>query len=257
MDKRFPEFCKGGDVDAARRTVMAEFSGTSDRAAVITSAALLEELLAGLLRRFMVTNTEREDRLFDGANAPIGTFSAKIEVAYRSGLISERERKLLHFVRGIRNDFAHSWDEASFHVPSVRDRCRNFALPVDVVRPRLPEGKVLSEAVPIDKATPDDPRSLFREVVGFLVDALVARSFSIYESERKSLAEFVDYGEMLDVPRQTLQGSLDRLIASRPERYEAAGNEVVRVLRRAIEMQAGAVTAARASLSKWREEHKA
>src|SRR5688572_7702181 len=82
--------------------------GESDRAAVIISAAMLEDALETMLRSRLVPVAAQSDSLFDGAYAPISTFSAKIDVAFRFGLISGLFAKSLHLVRRVRNDFAHN-----------------------------------------------------------------------------------------------------------------------------------------------------
>jgi len=52
--------------------------------------------------------------MFDGANAPLGTFSARIELAYRIGEINATLARALHLIRKIRNDFAHNVSGCSF-----------------------------------------------------------------------------------------------------------------------------------------------
>jgi hypothetical protein len=86
----------------------AEFAKETDRAAVIVAASMLDELLRSILVAKLVPVSSSTDELFDGANAPLGTFSARIEMAYRVGLISVKFSRDLHLVRRIRNDFAHN-----------------------------------------------------------------------------------------------------------------------------------------------------
>src|SRR5690348_13100633 len=85
-----------------------EFSKETDRAAVIVAASMLDELLRTILVARLVPVSSATDELFDGANAPVGTFSARIEMAYRVGLVSVKFARDLHLVRKIRNDFAHN-----------------------------------------------------------------------------------------------------------------------------------------------------
>jgi hypothetical protein len=61
-----------------------------------------------LLRTFLIPCNTSEDPLFDGANAPLSTFNARIEMAYRLGVIDATFSRNLHLVRKIRNDFAHN-----------------------------------------------------------------------------------------------------------------------------------------------------
>jgi len=98
----------------------------SDRGSVIVAAAVVEDQLEELLQNRLVQNSDQNDPLFDGANSAIGTFSAKIELAYRTGAISQRVRQSAHILRRLRNDFAHLANEISFDTNSVKDRTRNL-----------------------------------------------------------------------------------------------------------------------------------
>jgi len=101
---------------------MQEFSKESDRASVILAAAMLEQELESLLRLRLVPSPNQEDALFDTPNAPISSFSAKIELAYRVGIISPRTARELHLVRRIRNDFAHNITGCTFENAAVQNR---------------------------------------------------------------------------------------------------------------------------------------
>ena len=101
-----------------------EFDKESDRAAVILTAAMLDETLKDLLEAHLVPCSSSDDPLFDGANAPIGTFSARIECSYRLGLISKNFAKCLHITRKIRNAFAHDVAGCKFTSHSVASRVR-------------------------------------------------------------------------------------------------------------------------------------
>lgn len=99
-----------------------EFQKESDRAAVVLTASIMDELLRTLLAARLVPVTSSNDELFDGANAPLGTFSSRIEMAYRIGLISVKFARDLHLIRKIRNDFAHNIHGCSFEEVKVRAR---------------------------------------------------------------------------------------------------------------------------------------
>jgi DNA-binding MltR family transcriptional regulator len=86
----------------------------SIRAKAILSACYMDELLNQLLTIVLKPNIDKTDPLLDGANAPLGTFSSKIELAFRMGAISNDDKKSLHLVRKIRNRFAHELSECTF-----------------------------------------------------------------------------------------------------------------------------------------------
>jgi len=78
-----------------------------ERVAVIISAARIDFVLESLLKGLMVPNTAASDPLFD-SDRPLGTFSAKIALAYRLQLIDAELQQAITVIRKIRNDFAHS-----------------------------------------------------------------------------------------------------------------------------------------------------
>ncbi|WP_050568895.1 MltR family transcriptional regulator [Vibrio jasicida] len=95
--------------------------GESDRGAVLIAAAMLELGLAKLLRAKMLPSTSTKDPVFDN-NGPLGTFSSKIEMSYRLGVITRKQKDMFNIFRKIRNDFAHSADNISFTDPKIKDR---------------------------------------------------------------------------------------------------------------------------------------
>ncbi len=107
----------------------------SPRAKVVLSACYLEELLGQLLLVLLAPNTDRADPLFDGPTAPLGTFNAKIELAYRLGTISKDTRTSLHIVRKIRNRFAHSITNCTFSDEKIKGWNEQLHALNDVAKP--------------------------------------------------------------------------------------------------------------------------
>ena len=93
----------------------------SERAAVVLGAAKLDSLLELLLKRSLLPSPGGKDDLFD-TERPLGTFSAKITVAYRMGLIDKDFEYSLQVVRKIRNNFAHSIENETLSKSSHHDR---------------------------------------------------------------------------------------------------------------------------------------
>lgn len=83
-----------------------------ERAAVVLGAARLDVALERLLKKLMHPNPGGSDNLFD-SQCPLGSFSAKIALAYRLGIIDRNFEHALQMVRKIRNAFAHSIKVAS------------------------------------------------------------------------------------------------------------------------------------------------
>ena|SRR5438132_1558798 len=101
------------DFDASIKT-------ESTRAKVILSACYLDALLRQLLTMILkpVVSSE-DDPLFDGPQAPLSAFNAKIELASRLGAISQNTKKSLHLIRKIRNRFAHRLTSCDFSDPQI------------------------------------------------------------------------------------------------------------------------------------------
>ena len=93
----------------------------SERATVILGVARLDVGLEYLLKAFMNPYPGGEDNLFD-SDRPLGSFSAKIGLASRLGLIEPKFERALQIVRKLRNDFAHSIEKEILSVAPHKDR---------------------------------------------------------------------------------------------------------------------------------------
>jgi hypothetical protein len=105
-----------------------EFKSESDRAAVILGTAQLDLLLFQLLDCTLLPVTGSKDELLEG-DSPLATFSARINVCYRLGLIEAEFARALHLVRRIRNSFAHEVSSATLDAGAHRDRVRELIVP--------------------------------------------------------------------------------------------------------------------------------
>ncbi|MBX3009732.1 MAG: DUF4145 domain-containing protein [Melioribacteraceae bacterium] len=99
-----------------------QIEGESDRATVIITSSILDQALESVLRNYLVQLNSTDDPLFDSAYAPLSNFSAKIDLAFRIGLLPPNFAKALHLIRKIRNDFAHNVSACTFNEPQVRNR---------------------------------------------------------------------------------------------------------------------------------------
>jgi hypothetical protein len=87
-----------------------------------------------------------------GPDRPLGTFSARVDLAYLLGLIPRQARRDLHLIRRIRNAFAHTAQRLSFAETPMAARCRELRYVI------------------LEKGA--DPRSLFTNAV-FGVAAMI------------------------------------------------------------------------------------
>lgn len=106
-----------------------EFKSESDRAAVILGAAKLDVLLYQLLQAALRPCTGKSDELLDG-DSPLATFSARIAMSHRLGLIDDDFCRALHLIRRIRNSFAHELSGISLDSGAHRDRIRELVAPL-------------------------------------------------------------------------------------------------------------------------------
>lgn len=86
------------------RAFVEEFKNESDRAIVVITAARLDYLLYCILQKYLVPNTSKTDDFFEN-QGPGATFSNKIMLAYRLGLIGKDMVSSLNLVRQVRNNF--------------------------------------------------------------------------------------------------------------------------------------------------------
>lgn len=109
------------------KEIIDEFKKESDRATVILSAAKLDAQLYLLLSKALMPSASSQDELLDGDN-PIGTFSSRINLSFRLGLINSQFAKSLHLIRRIRNAFAHEFKSMSLTNGGHADRIRELTV---------------------------------------------------------------------------------------------------------------------------------
>lgn len=99
--------------------LFAELNNQSDRVATITAAAFFEDALERAIEsKFVPLSKTKREKIFDG-QAPLSTFSAKIEIGYALGLYGVVARADLHKTRKIRNLFAHTAEPLEFSEPDI------------------------------------------------------------------------------------------------------------------------------------------
>ncbi|MEW7291052.1 hypothetical protein [Aquimarina sp. 2304DJ70-9] len=124
---------KGIDKQWTFNFLINEFKKETDRAAVILVAALIDEALTTILKSYLIPIPNATDNLFEGGNAPISTFSSKIDVSYRLGIISSRFCRDIHLIRKIRNSFAHDIYGCNFENGSVKSRVSELSKTCEIM----------------------------------------------------------------------------------------------------------------------------
>lgn len=149
-----------------------EFAKEGDRASVILSEAMLDRALETIFKAYLVPTNSAQDSLLDGAYAPIATFSARIDLAYRLGLISARFCRDLHIIRKIRNDFAHNISSCNFEDSAVRSRITELVCSSTIIE-RDPK---------IRRSFPEGPRGDFQMIVSWMLWCLWSQSEQIHST---------------------------------------------------------------------------
>ena len=107
-----------------------ELKSQTDRGAAVIAAAVLDELFQMLLlARLTQIGNERKEALFDKIGAPLSSFSAKIELAFALGIISNEARLAAHLIRDVRNKFAHRIEQLTFDHSEVTELLQKRAPP--------------------------------------------------------------------------------------------------------------------------------
>lgn len=80
----------------------------NDRSLIILGASIIDEQLYNILSNFLISPLKaNEDDLLKGDN-PLSTFSSRIKLVHRLGLVDNEFRLILDTIRKIRNLCAHS-----------------------------------------------------------------------------------------------------------------------------------------------------
>jgi DNA-binding MltR family transcriptional regulator len=79
----------------------------NDRALLILSSSLIDDLLYHILNKYLLDPLKsNEENLIKGDN-PLGSFSSRIKMVYRLGIIDRSFLNILDKIRDIRNKCAH------------------------------------------------------------------------------------------------------------------------------------------------------
>ena len=116
------------------------FDKETDRAAIVIAGSIVEDALRSMLEAHMrVTQTKTEENEIWGSQGVLGTFSAKIRLAYALRLLDAGARKQLDVLREMRNACAHSQMPIDFDTPQLREVCSGFLQASRAKKRVLPE----------------------------------------------------------------------------------------------------------------------
>jgi hypothetical protein len=167
----------------------------NDRGVALTLGSVVETGLYRFIRSWIVPELDstEENQLF-GGDAPMGTLSSRIRVAYAFGLINQDIRDSLDIFREIRNAFAHSAALIWFETPQVDAACQRLS---------LGEGRRI--------AAVDDTHSMARGAYIAVASALLftfagCRKSETFGSDRLPVTFDVVWKIVQTVPRQPSAG---------------------------------------------------
>ncbi len=113
------------------KAIIQEIETQTDRAAALIAVAYLEERLRSALdaRSHRHANVEKEIYRSSG---PLGSFSAKIDLALLLGIIEPKVHNFFHTIKDIRNVFAHQAEPRDFNTQKIRDLSNNLTFNADI-----------------------------------------------------------------------------------------------------------------------------
>ena len=125
MDKK-PELASLQRAELALRLYQ-DLSKETDRACALMAAEYCSAKLGDVLSAAFIDDKKVVEKIL-GADpyAPLGTFSARIDLAYLMGLVSRSARRELHLIRKIRNRFAHEYTPLTLNDPEIANWCREL-----------------------------------------------------------------------------------------------------------------------------------
>ena len=97
----------------------------SDRGCALMAAAFLDNRLEFLIESSLLPEPKLI-KAFLSFNGPAGTFSARIDYAYLTAMLSKSVHSDLHLIRKIRNEFGHRIEPINFNTPEIKQRCDEF-----------------------------------------------------------------------------------------------------------------------------------
>lgn len=160
--RHFKDYARGTLTLDDLSKIEAEIYSANDRASAVVLGSMVESSLTTFLTRKVRQNLNRvqKRRLFD-YEGPLGTFSAKIILAYAMELIGQVTCHDLDLIRIIRNEFAHSRRHLGFDTTQTINICKHLKYP-NLSGAFMQFTSVKSAAAQLDAANLSDARTRYR-----------------------------------------------------------------------------------------------
>jgi DNA-binding MltR family transcriptional regulator len=158
--------------------VLDESYRAPDRSAVILATAEIDQTLRELLEAYFIAPSKTSKKygfsLF-GPDEPGGSFSSRIELCYRSGLISEWCQREAHILRKIRNEFAHKTLGYTFNSSPARELIQALDAPAQL--------KAKAKKGDYARGYWGKPRNLFAISAGMVLTEIVCAKLNVLDGE--------------------------------------------------------------------------
>ncbi len=99
---------------------METLDAESDRAVAILAVSYFDIVVKDLLLQNLAGSVESKNRLVDGFNAPLSSFSARLLACHCMGLVGPNAFSTIEAIRDVRNVFAHFRKTLTFESPEIK-----------------------------------------------------------------------------------------------------------------------------------------
>jgi hypothetical protein len=169
-----------------------EFSKETDRAAAVLTASLLENALTDMLKVYLAPSAGSQDDLFDGPMAPLHSFSSKIQISQRLGLISLKLSNDINLIKKIRNEFAHNVHGSNLESGKIREFLTHL----------VKSSKIIEGHNEIRNLYPEGPRGDFFIIANIILFHLQSKiDGKVMMNPIKVLEEEWIYGYVYEKPK--------------------------------------------------------
>lgn len=191
-----------------------EIKNSNDRGCSILAASIFDELLGNILKVFLIEDLKSDNDLFN-AFGPLSTFSSKIKISYRLGLISKKEFKQLEIFKKIRNKFAHQLTSKSFADSDLKDLISNLHVERELIPiPFYPLHETKENDLPIPKLIETEnasSREVIEYFISYMCNNLFGRMVLAIEKSSHAAKEFKYFYEPYELASENIGSSIKKI----------------------------------------------
>lgn len=177
-------------MEAAKKEIMPELleffvslGMEGERSSVVLGAERINVALEDLIKSSLQPSLNKTDTLFTSDGA-LASFSRKIEMAYRLGLIDLPFKHALDLVRKLRNDFAHAIKVESLQQDSHADRVKALSKLVTDGNEKAIEGFALAYQKAAQEAQVQEPPEQVRAYLSCVMLLLLKLELTRHHAQR-------------------------------------------------------------------------